>query len=1079
MISYVEKLKNMSAEDKKLAFKTFIEGHDPEERIVNVVYDKRNNRIIKYKQDENGKLTHEYDRFTSFMWMQDLQLLKKLFNFYNQSSPRIKSEMDRLGITIENISIDSDNERYRNGYNYFLTCKSGFNNMVKFFNDGGIDPYSKRALVFFDDMGYIDELHDNYVKLQDQIEDKRKRRAFQKILEDFKIDVKEVNDFRGKYVLTSYKLASDEALKGFSESCGRKLTDKIHKIQDFFVLPSAQEQYLIATGKRLFKGMTYDKLNKLSLDIETTGLDPKFSSIESIGIKTTFGEEHLFNIKESGSELNLVQDAFRKIHEIKPAVIITHNGFSFDYPFIDERLKNEGFTISDVLVPPTGSNSRAYFANKTLKLGGETESYKQLVCDGYSIVDTAIAGRRAMAINSELESYSLKYLAEYNGVAGKDRVYIRKGDSITEIENSKEPYYFNESIGLYFKNKPVVNLTQTQKSITDYIDGLSLDKDKYQNDKKLVNQLLVNPAFEEYKDSGKLDLELVKEDSKIAKYLNDCYRKLYNYADDNMSRVSGEYIIKRYLLNDVDETLKIDNIYNQPAFMIAKLVPITLEQGAVSGNASLWNKIMIAWSYENKLPIPLKTEKRTLIGGLSRLTLVGYVKNIMKCDFASLYPSLELLLDLFPDVDVSGILKSALGYFHSERFAAKNLSKKYKKEGDYAMAAFYDALQLPIKILINSFFGGMSAPDVFYWADIKQSELTTTSGRQYLRSMLHFFMKHGYKPVLMDTDGVNFSCPEEDKEYKYIGKGLNYLVEKGKEYVGYEARVAEYNDIAMRKQMGLALEKTWPVGINFARKNYALMTHEGKITKTGASIKNRKASEFEKEFVDTSLKYLLAGDGYGFVKYYYDYIKMITDRSIPIYKIINKSKVKCTVDEYLNRGTNKNGQPLPMQIHMELIIKHGLKVNKGDYIYYINTGKTKSAGDSAIDKATGDFNAKYVPSEVVLTKDKNFNINFNVPKYIDAINKKVENFLTVFDKNVRDRIIIKKPVEEFTWLRSELELVSGQPLSEKDQDDIIRDVFTPEDREIEFWRPYNYNPDIWGNKDVLFELPFLEETFTI
>ena len=46
----------------------------------------------------------------------------------------------------------------------------------------------------------------------------------------------------------------------------------------------------------------------------------------------------------------------------------------------------------------------------------------------------------------------------------------------------------------------------------------------------------------------------------------------------------------------------------------------------------------------------------------------------------------------------------------------------------------------------------------------------------------------------MDTDGVNFSVPEGQDSHTYIGKGLNGLVEEGKEYYGSEADVAEYND---------------------------------------------------------------------------------------------------------------------------------------------------------------------------------------------------------------------------------------------------------------------------------------------
>ena len=44
--------------------------------------------------------------------------------------------------------------------------------------------------------------------------------------------------------------------------------------------------------------------------------------------------------------------------------------------------------------------------------------------------------------------------------------------------------------------------------------------------------------------------------------------------------------------------------------------------------------------------------------------------------------------------------------------------------------------------------------------------------------------------------------------HKYIGKGLNELVDEGKEYEGIEADTAEFNDIFMRNEMGLDIDYT-------------------------------------------------------------------------------------------------------------------------------------------------------------------------------------------------------------------------------------------------------------------------------
>ena len=49
-------------------------------------------------------------------------------------------------------------------------------------------------------------------------------------------------------------------------------------------------------------------------------------------------------------------------------------------------------------------------------------------------------------------------------------------------------------------------------------------------------------------------------------------------------------------------------------------------------------------------------------------------------------------------------------------------------------------------------------------------EQITCTGRQYLRQMI--MMKRGYQPLVMDTDGVNFSVPMVGIN-RYIGMGPN------------------------------------------------------------------------------------------------------------------------------------------------------------------------------------------------------------------------------------------------------------------------------------------------------------------
>jgi PAS domain-containing protein len=202
-------------------------------------------------------------------------------------------------------------------------------------------------------------------------------------------------------------------------------------------------------------------------------------------------------------------------------------------------------------------------------------------------------------------------------------------------------------------------------------------------------------------------------------------------------------------------------------------------------------------------------------------------------------------------------------------------------------------------------------------------------------------------PLVMDTDGVNFSKPEGCDERIYIGKGNNWKVKKGKEYKGADADVAEFNDMFMKGEMALDTDGTWPSCINLARKNYALMTDKGKIKLTGNTIKSKKLPLYIEDFLDKGIKMLLEGKGQEFVEWYYEYVQKIFDQEIPLMKIAQRAKVKLSLNDYEKRCDEKTkaGHAMSRMAHMELALKNKIKVNLGDVIYYVNNGVKASHGD--------------------------------------------------------------------------------------------------------------------------------------
>jgi len=804
-------------------------------------------------------------------------------------------------------------------------------------------------------------------------------------------------------------------LLNFFKEGGMGVYDEEHR--NNFLAISPTEQFLIQTGKRLFKGMEeYNEVHRLSFDLETTGLDPHVCRIFQIGVKDNRGFQHVLSIDGDNDddldarESEAIVTFFKIINHLKPSIISGYNSENFDWYFFVVRCQKLGINIEKIA--KTLGPIPFYRKKQTLKMGPEMEYYEQTHMWGYNIMDVYHAVRRAQAINSSIKQAGLKYITKYSNAAKPNRVYVQ-GDKIGKTYADKEnDYWLNEENG---------------------------------------------------------EWGIIKD----------------NILPEGTTKLKGCDIIERYLIDDLWETEKVDDIFNQATYLLSKVLPTSFMRSSTMGTAATWKLLMLGWYYRNGIAIPHTLDNRRFIGGLSRLLEVGYSQNVVKFDFASLYPSIQLTHDVFTDCDVMGAMRGLLQYNYDYRNKYKELKNDYAEKGDYEKSAYYDKKQLPLKILNNGMFGSISAPNVFPWGDTDMGEKITCTGRQYLRHMIRFFNSKGFKPLVGDTDGFNFSVPKDVDKYVYTSNGNHRFNKLGKTYKGMDAVVAEYNDKYMKGVMGLDVDEICQATINIARKNYADLI-DGKVKLVGNSIKSKKMPTYIAEFIDNGIRLLLDGDGYGFVNEYYETVEMIYNQEIPLSKIANKARVRISVSEYKKKmnTTNKSGGAMARQAHMELIMNEKLNVDLGDTIYYVNTGTKKSHGDvqkkthknpkytakdlqmqmsfdgkvakDAILKEEIILNCKLIPNTLI-ENDPNATGEYNVDRYLDAFNKRVKPLLVCFDPSLRDDILVSNPSDRKYYTRQELELTSGQPFKEGDQDK-LDELLTITDEELEFWNSIGVSP---------------------
>lgn len=478
-----------------------------------------------------------------------------------------------------------------------------------------------------------------------------------------------------------------------------------------FMVASPVEQYMIQTGKRLFKGYeNYDDLKRFLFDLETQGLNPRIHAIDQIGMRTNKGFERIITITGEGEERKLNEikaiDEFLKTIAIeKPDIIAGHNSENFDWDFLIVRCEVLGTSFADMSLKYFKHPIYKKKKESILKLGGEMEYYRPTIAWGFSILDSLHAVRRAQALDSNMKSASLKYATKYLDLKKPNRVYV-----------------------------PGNIITKTWNVLTDSFAFRETDGDWY-----------------EMKDK---------------RGLLDGYRL-----------TSGRYIVERYLLDDLWETDKVELKLNESNFLVSKILPTTFTRACTMGTAGIWKLIMLAWCYENNLAVPSLDSNRKFTGGLSRLLKTGYVDKIVKLDYNSLYPSIDLTWWVNTPLDVDNIMLYLLEYILTNREKykdlkgiagdkAKELSEKLKmfdgteeekkqlKEEIQKWKAEKmgnDKKQLPLKILANSFFGSYGCPMVFPFGDINAAEKTTCIGRQSLRLMISHFKNLKYEPIVGDS----------------------------------------------------------------------------------------------------------------------------------------------------------------------------------------------------------------------------------------------------------------------------------------------------------------------------------------
>ena len=188
---------------------------------------------------------------------------------------------------------------------------------------------------------------------------------------------------------------------------------------------SASKQFLMTTGITLFKGMIFDDLVRMQIDIETTTLSPHLP--EAAIFMIAMSDNRGFQETLIGDEREMLAQMLAIVQERDPDVIEGHNIYGFDLPYIAERCQAHGIEFGlgrDRTKVTVGSQ-------RNLSIGANSRPFVPYYVWGRHILDTLFQVQRFDMAKGALSSYGLKECAQAYGIAPPDRVYLDRREITT------------------------------------------------------------------------------------------------------------------------------------------------------------------------------------------------------------------------------------------------------------------------------------------------------------------------------------------------------------------------------------------------------------------------------------------------------------------------------------------------------------------------------------------------------------------------------------------------------------------------------------------------------------------------
>ena len=205
--------------------------------------------------------------------------------------------------------------------------------------------------------------------------------------------------------------------------------------RDFFAFTDPVQHYLTATGRTLFKGLPFEELNRIQLEVLPFEGDD--NHVMSVALSDNTGWEELIvvdpnNVEES--ERNTLKRLTALIKEHDPDVIEGHNLFRFDLPYLVGRAKKLKTKLD-------WGRSAGFLRSRPsrLQIAEKTIDYPKFTVDGRHFVDTFLLAQFYDVGMRSLAGFERTDVARHFDLCASEQISALTGKELHRayLENSE------------------------------------------------------------------------------------------------------------------------------------------------------------------------------------------------------------------------------------------------------------------------------------------------------------------------------------------------------------------------------------------------------------------------------------------------------------------------------------------------------------------------------------------------------------------------------------------------------------------------------------------------------------------